>query len=185
MRFLLNQNFIDMFNVKKSWISSLGAGVFALGVLLFGAVFLYAKIRHLSVETRNARDQIYIAEKKQKEFVSADRSMAEYQTEIATLDQAFVREDTFVQFLRFLEDAARISGVSFKAANARLPLTDSEEASFSFELRSDFSGIARFFSLLDQNPYAGIVDHVFIRRPEDKSKTIQADGTYLIFNYLK
>ena len=174
-----------MFNVKKTWISSLAVLLVVFAVLLFGAVFLYAKIRHVSAEIRNAREQIYIAEKKQQEFANARRSLLEYQKEIATLDFVFIGEDTFVQLIRSFEGTARAAGVSFKAQNAQLPLTDSEEASFSFEIKGDFSSVAKFFALLDQSPYAGMVDRTVIQRVDPKSKTIQANITYLIFNYLR
>ena len=184
-RRLLKPDFTDMWGVKKSWTIYFGVAAIAVGILVSAAILVYMKTRALSDEIRTAEERIYVAERKKQEFSSAERGLLEYQKEIAALNRVFVREDTFVSFVRALEDAARIAKVSFKAQNARVPLTDAEETSFTFRISGDFASIVRFFSLLDTTPYIGMVDQVFIRREDDKSKIIQVDATYLVFNYLK
>ncbi len=174
-----------MWDVKKTWKIYFGIAAVAAGVLISAAALVYMKTIALSDEIRGAEERIYVAERKKQEFSNAERSLVEYQKEIAALNRVFVREDTFVSFVRALEDAARTARVSFKAQNARVPLTDAEETSFSFRISGDFASVVKFFSLLDTTPYIGLVDQVFIRREDDKSKIIQVDATYLVFNYLK
>ncbi len=154
----------------------------AILVLIFVSMLLYLKIQG---ESKNIADQLYqiaVLEKKEKDFSGSRQSLKDFDGEISALQKTLLSEKEFVDFVKTLESVAQKTGVKFKAENATLPGSP-VGASISFTIDGDFASIAKFFVLLDNLQYSGILDNVSIAPVSENSKTIRAAANFIIFNF--
>ena len=171
-------------NKKPFWALGLGLAIFTL--LAFLGWFTYGKIQQASAVSAEAEGKIALLEKKEREFSLAESNLKDFGSEIGLLDDSFLSEGTFVDFLRLLEGLAKKTGVKFSAQNARLPQSEKETASLNFEITGNFREVADFFALLDKIPYAGIIDNANVSSKAGGQKgtgAITARINYIIFNF--
>ena len=176
---------MNLLNNKKSfWALAAGFAILAiLGALIW---FTYGKMQQVSAVSAEAEGKIALLEKKGREFSLAESNLKDFSPEIGLLDDSFLSEGAFVDFLRLLESLTKKTGVKFSAQNARLPQSDKETASLNFEITGNFRGVADFFALLDKIPYAGIVEgaNIFPRAEGQKGTgAVTARINYIIFNF--
>ena len=90
---------------------------------------------------------------------------------------------------------SREANVNFSAKSARVPLlsdqgksaSQTQEAVLSFELTGNFGAVANFIAMLDNIPYAGLIESLNIvpqAEPGQKSTgKLLAKINYIIFNF--
>ncbi len=167
---------------KYLWLS-----VALAAISLVASVFyylLYSKIIEVSSTVGGAELQIATIEKEVRDFDAETKSLKDNDADIKLLSSAFITEDSFVDFLRVLESLASSAGVKFQAESAHLPASANEEASLDFTLEGDSAAIVKFFALLDEEPFAGIVESFSIAPKVEKSILLHASVKYFIFNFM-
>jgi len=170
-------------NRKTFWLMI--SGVVFLGGISYAIWFLYSEIDDASKAIADASVNFALLQEKEKEFDESSKNLQKYSAEIDNLDGTFLREETFVDLLRLVEELARTSGVSFKALGAKVPTAADDKAVLSFELAGEKEPLVRFFILLDNIPYSGIVDGISWTRQGKSSDQVKVSASYLIFNYIK
>ncbi len=159
--------------------------VFA-GILLFAGWLLYQKIETASAVVLEARQEIASFEKNSREFANAILDIKNAETNIAAVKNTYLDEDGFVSFVELLEMLALKSGNGFKAESAALPVAGKEPASILFMIEGRFANIYNFITLLDNIPYAGLIEGISIRPKESGAKgagILTAKINYLIFSF--
>lgn len=159
----------------------------ALSVLL---VFLFLQIQERSASIQEAQSSIALLERKEHELTEITKSLDSLKNDRATLEDTFVSENTFVRFIEELEQFARIAGVAFQAQGADLSVLPkggkgNVSSRLSFELKGNFSGMYRFFVLLDQAPEAGILENATLVPSAKSESELRAQARYIILNTLR
>ncbi|OGF62981.1 hypothetical protein A2926_04475 [Candidatus Giovannonibacteria bacterium RIFCSPLOWO2_01_FULL_44_40] len=185
---------MDILSNKKP-VLMLGLMILILAALIVFTWFLYQKIKEASAVVAEAEGKIALLEKKGREFSLAESGIRDYEKEIEFLEGAFLNESRFVDFLRLLESMSREANVNFSAKSARVPLlsdqgksaSQTQEAVLSFELTGNFGAVANFIAMLDNIPYAGLIESLNIvpqAEPGQKSTgKLLAKINYIIFNF--
>lgn len=172
-------------NTSRRSLYILFAGIILLLSLAAGSWLFYSKINMESNIIIDASSQIALVQKKESDFDVSKANLQKYGADIQKLRNAFLSESTFVAFLQAMESLAKKAQVEFKAVNASLPTSSSDSAVFSFQLKGGAQELVRFFILLDQVPYSGIVLNVQWTRQGKGGDIITVTGDYQIFNYIK
>lgn len=176
---------------SKSYILPIFSLTLILLLIGTASAFIYYKIKGVSAVTGEAETKIVALEKEDRAFGDAVKSLENYGETIKLLDSAFLSEKGVVEFLKFMERLAKNAGVSLKTESAQLPNQKSSEATFRFKAEGDFGSLMKFFVLLDDLPYAGIITNMEIvplapqgnETKEQKIKNLQATISYAILNF--
>ena len=174
-----------MFWKNKSNLLLALSVVFA-GLLISADLFLYQKIKSASAVVLEAEQGIVSLEKKQREFISAVADVKASENSITAIQNIYLNEDTFVNLVKLLENLALKSGNVFKAESARLPAAGKEPASILFTIEGRFANVYNFITLLDNIPYAGLIEDISIGSKTDGAKSsgiLTARINYLIFSF--
>src|SRR3989338_2205257 len=131
--------------------------------------FLYQKIKSASSIVLEAEQNITSLEKKRRELASAISDIKAAENQIIAIQNIYLNENTFVNIVKLLEGLALKSGNAFKAESASLPTAGKEPASIIFTVEGRFANVYNFITLLDNVPYAGLIN--------DMSVASKADGT--------
>ncbi len=145
--------------------------------------FLYLRVKDLSTIVSEAEFRIAVLLEEERAFSVAFKDIEDAGADIKLLNHAFVNEDTFIDFLRLMEEIAAKASVKFDAESARLPQAANEEASIDFSLAGEFSGILKFFTILDEQPFSGIIESLEISQKDAKSGALRASAKYFIYNF--
>lgn len=171
---------------KWFWTAFLLETLFLAAVSGF-AWLTYVKISSASKIISEAEAKMAALEQKRREFSASEANIKELAEEMAVLENSFLSEESFVSIIELLESVARKTGVKFSAQNARLPASDKEKASLTFEITGNFRAIFNFFYLLDKIPYAGLAESATLSPKTDQGQKrtgeITAKVNYIIFNY--
>lgn len=164
----------------------LGLSVVVAGILLAAGWLFYNKIKAASAIVLEAERDIVSFEKKEREFANAISDIENSGKNIAAIKNIYLNEDRFVSFVELLETLALRSGSKFKAESAALPAAGKEPASILFTVEGRFANIFNFISLLDNIPYAGLVENISVRQKAGETKgsgVLTARINYLIFSF--
>src|SRR3989338_10427779 len=161
------------------------AWIFVLGIISSAVWFLNSEINEASMAIGEASVSLALLREKEREFEESSANLKKNSLEIANLNSAFLREETFVDLLRLFEDIARSAGVKFEAQSAKVPTASDDKASLSFELEGERESLVRFFILLDRIPYSGIADSINWSQQGKEPDNIKVNTNYIIFNYVK
>ncbi len=172
-----------MWSAHKKILFMLGTSLAAGAILAITGGFLYVTIQKESAVFKNAQSSIAVLDKKEQELIDARSSLDDMRGNTASIQGAFVSEDTFVNLLRLLEGIAREANVSFKAQDAQLPAGSNTRPTILMEVQGDYASIIMFVSLLDRLPYSGVVDR-FTMSPMAGSSKLSASLDYTVFNFL-
>ncbi len=153
-------------------------------VLASAAIFLYLKIQSETGSLDSQLAKIAVLEKRERDFSGARQSLSDFSGEISVLKKSFLSEKEFVDFIKILESTGQKAGVKFKAQSATLSGSPAG-AGINFTVDGDFVSVAKFFVLLDNLQYSGILNGVFISPITDNSKMVRATANYIIFNFTK
>ena len=157
-----------------------------LFLLLGGSMtLLYQRVVLASAAVKEAEGAIAVLEYKERGIGNNKRGLEELSTHLTALEESFVSQYTFVQFVELLERLAQETGVVFRAQGAALPLSASpkEKTSLRFEIQGNYAELVRFFILLDAIPYAGFVEDARVTPLGKDAETLRASVTFTIFNF--
>lgn len=170
---------------NKTIFLLISSAIFA-GILLFACWLLYQKIESASAIVLEAQQEIASFEKKTREFANAVLDIKNAENNIAAVKSTYLDEDRFVGFVELLEALAFKSGNGFKAESAVLPVAGKEPASILFTIEGRFANIFNFIALMDNIPYAGLIEDISIRQKESDAKgagILTARIKYLILSF--
>ena len=91
-----------------------------------------------------------------------------------------------MNIVKLLEGLALKSGNAFKAESASLPTAGKEPASIIFTVEGRFANVYNFITLLDNVPYAGLINDMSVASKADGTKStgiLTARINYLIFSF--
>lgn len=172
-----------MWQTNKQTIILLTGGLFVLLILCVSASFLYSFINTESLSIRAAETTIAALEYKEKDLINAKNDLSAFKKENEKIERSFLTEESFVSFLKLLEEIAGKSGVKIQIDRAILPNSASGKAELNFMIRGNYSAIAFFFILFDQIPYAGIVDQISIMPDGTAKNMLISRAHYIILNF--
>lgn len=156
----------------------------ALFLLLGGLiVLLYQRIVLASAAVKEAEGEIAVLQYKERGISNNKRGLEESSASLASLEESFVSQYTFVQFVELLERIAQETGVTFQAQGAILPASTNEKATVRFEIQGTYAEFVRFFIMLDAIPYAGFVEDLRMAPLGKDAETLRASATFTIFNF--
>ncbi|MEK9175245.1 MAG: hypothetical protein AAB795_01480 [Patescibacteria group bacterium] len=170
--------------INKKTIFLLIGSICAFVIFIVLADLLYNYIQAQGASIKSAKIAIVVLEDKEKDLINAKNNLELLKEDITKIDQAFLSEASFVTFLKLLEALAQKSGVIFQAENADLPRSSDGKAELNFMVRGDYPSLIKFFSLLDQIPYSGIIDQVSISPDSTKNSTLIVRARYVVFNFI-
>ncbi len=174
-----------MFWKNKSNLLLMLSIIFA-GLLISANWLLYQKIKSASAIVLEAEQNIASLEKKQRELTGAISAISVSGDNITAINNIYLNEDNFVDLVELLESLASESGNAFKAESARLPTAGKEPASILFTIDGRFADVYNFITLLDNIPYAGLIENISIGPKTDGTKNtgiLTARINYLIFSF--
>ena len=173
-----------MLKTNKKSIILLAVSICLLLILIVAIGLLFNRIKIESASIKSAETAIAILEDKEKDLTNAKNSLEALKKDIEKIYKSFLTEESFVDFLKLLENMAGKSGAIFQAEKADLPSSSGGRAELSFVVRGSFASIVNFVSLFDMVPYTGIIDQVSIL-PDNANKTkMIMRAHYVIFNFL-
>ena len=181
-----------MFWKNKSNLLLMFSIIFA-GLLISANWVLYQKIKLASAVVLEAEQNIASLEKKQRELTGAISAISVSGDNITAINNIYLNEDNFVDLVELLESLALESGNAFKAESAMLPARPAggptagkEPASILFTVEGRFANIYNFITLLDNIPYAGLIENISVGPKTDGTKNtgiLTARINYLIFSF--
>lgn len=175
-----------MLNKQKNIILIASALLFVAG-LFYLSWLLYNNMLALSKIVAGAEAKVALLAKKEYEFSLIEASLKDFETDIRTLENVFVKESAFVSFVELLEGLARKSNVKFVAESAKLPQRKEEQAVITFRVEGSLQAINNFLALLDNMPFSGLVENLTIIPKQERGKktgTLEARINYFIFNFI-
>lgn len=168
---------------KKNHILKIIVTLFIILLLVFIYLFLYSKIKFLSAQIGDAKSLVLALEEKRHGLDTAKTVVEDFKEEIQIIENAFLSEENFINFVGSLEDFENKSGAEFTAKEANFPANKSGYVEFSFSLKGGGENIFRFLFLLDNSQYSGTLRKISFRRENEGSKNFIADVHYSIFNF--
>lgn len=172
-----------MFQTSKQIKYLLGLEICAVVAIIVAGNFLYWNIQKQSKDVKDAETAIAVLDQKERDLANARQGLETMRLQMERLDQSFLNNDSFVGFLKLLEETARRSSVTFQAQSASLPRNKSDKADISFTISGEYGAIVNFLSFLDELSYSGIVDSVNIIPSSAKGSALNARVHYVIFNF--
>ena len=156
----------------------------ALFLLLGGlAALLYKRIVLTSTMVKDAEGEIAVLEHKERNIGNNKKNLEELDGALVALENAFVSQQTFVQFVELIERLAQEADVVFQAQGATLPASLIEKANLRFNVRGNYTALVKFFILLDNIPYAGLVEEMSVAPSGKGAEMLNASVTFTIFSF--
>lgn len=150
-------------------------------VLLVFACFLFLKIKETAADSSLVNGQIISAEKEFSEIENFRRRYEDYSPDLKKIDSLFVDANAPVEFIQFLEENARKSGVSLKIS---IPPVQGKKASnytdFQLNIGGNLSGILDFIHKIENSTYLLEARNLSLKGAENKKdarpqELLQAD----------
>lgn len=173
-----------MFQNHKKIIYLLAASIILVATLGSSAFVLYRRIQRESGSVKSAEASIALLEDKENTLANERQGLEAMRPEIDRLNDAFLNDEKFVDFLKLLEAMARQTGVMFQAQNANLPRSSAGKAELNFSVKGDYAAVVKFFMLVDELSYAGVIDQLTFTPAGAKSLGVDVRAHYVIFNFV-
>lgn len=169
------------------------AGILILVGVAYADFFMYAKIKSASSEIAEAESKIATLEKRERELNEAISDFKLLEKETVLLQDVFLSENKFVDFVKLLERLANKSKIKATVEGAKLPAStqSKEPASVIMKIEGGFAQIVNFIVLLDKISYSGLVESIIITpqkvsgEGESRTQILQTKINYAIFNLQK
>jgi len=158
--------------------------ILLLALACFVAVLLYRNIRIVGEEVLIAERSIASLEEQERAIIQNRKLLDASSDIIKDIESVFLSDDTFVRFIEMLERFAGISGVVLETRSAE-PASGKEKNKtvVKFEVRGEFGAISRFFILLDESVYSGMIEDLRIAPAGKGTNILRAQASFVIFSF--
>ncbi len=156
---------------------------FANLILVIAVIFAIKAVVKDSQELLSLRRTLFSLEKQEQDFVDLTRDYQENSEEIAIIEDSFSEIGAPVEFLNFLEETARATGLEIKTELYANPKTKTDIwGSIIIQLRSRGKSdkIIRFLDKIENNAYMAEIIEFTAKQSKDF-----IEGTFSIRVYVK
>lgn len=138
---------------NKKFVISLVA-VFVGNALVLGVwLYLFSGIKDKSLTIREIYSNLIIADKNVSNIVSLKNQIKEIENYKNTIDSVFLGERDIIDFIKMLEETAKISGVDLDFSSVREATGSAQQPGFQFSVSGTFRHVFHFIVLLENIPH--------------------------------